>query len=49
LLLSEPGFLTGNLVLIKEVVFEGGKGALPTSILYSLHQPGDEAQVVDSG
>jgi len=49
LFLNQPDVLIGNFILAEEVVFEIEEGALPDGVLYSLHQPGDEAHVVDSG
>jgi hypothetical protein len=49
LLLGEPDFFIGNLVLAEEVVFEGGEGALLNGVFYFLHQPGDKPQVVYGG
>jgi len=47
--LDKPDFLVGNLISTKEVIFEIDKGVLVNSVFYSLHQPDDKAQVVDSG
>ena len=47
--LDQPDFLIGNFILAEEVVFEGEEGVLLNSVSYSLHQPDDEAQVVDGG
>jgi hypothetical protein len=49
LLLGEPDFFIGNLVLAKEVVFEGDEGALLNGSVYFMHQPGDEPQIVYGG
>jgi hypothetical protein len=49
LLLSQPDFLIGNLVLAEEVVFEGGEGTLQNGFFYFLHQPGNKPQVMYGG
>ena len=49
MLLSEPDFLIGNLVLTEEVLLEDSESTLLNGVFYFLHKPDDEAQVVDSG
>jgi hypothetical protein len=47
LLLGEPDFLIGNLILFEEVVFEGGEGGLLS--LYSLAQAFQEPHAGECG
>lgn len=49
MLLGEPDFLIGNLILVEEVVFESEEGILLNIISYFLHQSDDEAHVVHGG